>query len=54
MEQKLLLLSNGHGEDTHNCQIIKAFTKISPDTSISAMPIVGVGNSYKNLSIPVM
>ena len=52
--KNILFLSNGHGEDTHNCQIIKAFTKISPDTSISAMPIVGVGNSYKNLSIPIL
>ncbi|MCL2923828.1 MAG: lipid-A-disaccharide synthase-related protein [Trichodesmium sp. MAG_R04] len=52
--KNILFLSNGHGEDTHNCQIIKALTKISPDTSISAMPIVGIGNSYKNLNIPIL
>lgn len=52
--KNILFLSNGHGEDTHNCQIIKAFTKISSDTNISAMPIVGSGNSYKNLSIPII
>ncbi|MDJ0555028.1 MAG: lipid-A-disaccharide synthase-related protein [Microcoleaceae cyanobacterium MO_207.B10] len=49
--KNILFLSNGHGEDTHNCQIIKAFTKISPDTKLSAMPIVGAGNSYQNLGI---
>lgn len=52
--KNILFLSNGHGEDTHNCQIIKAFTKISPDINISAMPIVGVGNNYKNLNIPII
>ncbi|MCL2932960.1 MAG: lipid-A-disaccharide synthase-related protein [Trichodesmium sp. MAG_R03] len=52
--KNILFLSNGHGEDTHNCQIIKAFTNISPDTNISAMPVVGVGNSYKNLNIPII
>ena len=52
--KNILFLSNGHGEDTHNCQIIKAFTKISSDTNISAMPIVGAGNSYKNLNIPII
>ncbi|MDE5114225.1 MAG: lipid-A-disaccharide synthase-related protein, partial [Trichodesmium sp. St15_bin1_1] len=52
--KNILFLSNGHGEDTHNCQIIKAFTKICPDINISAMPIVGVGNNYKNLNIPII
>ena len=52
--KNILFLSNGHGEDTHNCQIIKAFTKISSDTTISAMPIVGAGNNYKNLGIPII
>ncbi|NES75404.1 MULTISPECIES: lipid-A-disaccharide synthase-related protein [Okeania] len=52
--KNILFLSNGHGEDTHNCQIIKAFTKICSDTTISAMPIVGAGNSYKNLGIPII
>ena len=52
--KNILFLSNGHGEDAHNCQIIKAFTKISPDTNISALPIVGVGNSYENLNIPII
>ncbi|MEB3343129.1 lipid-A-disaccharide synthase-related protein [Okeania sp.] len=52
--KNILFLSNGHGEDTHNCQIIKALTKISPDINISAMPIVGSGNSYKSLNIPII
>ncbi|NEP86750.1 MAG: hypothetical protein F6K18_07845 [Okeania sp. SIO2C2] len=52
--KNILFLSNGHGEDTHNCQIIKAFTKICSDTTISAMPIVGAGNNYKNLGIPII
>ena len=52
--QNILFLSNGHGEDTHSCQIIKAFTKICPDAQLSAMPIVGAGNSYKNLGIPII
>lgn len=52
--KNILFLSNGHGEDTHNCQIIKAFTKICPDVKLSAMPIVGAGNSYKSLGIPII
>ncbi|NET14385.1 MAG: hypothetical protein F6K08_16925 [Okeania sp. SIO1H6] len=52
--KNILFLSNGHGEDTHNCQIIKAFTKISSNTNISAMPIVGSGSNYKKLNIPII
>ncbi len=52
--KKILFLSNGHGEDTHNYQIIQALRKICSDINISAMPIVGAGNSYKNLGIPII
>ncbi|MGB3513926.1 MAG: lipid-A-disaccharide synthase-related protein [Microcoleaceae cyanobacterium] len=52
--KNILFLSNGHGEDTHNCQIIQAFSKICPEAKLSAMPIVGAGNNYKNLGIPII
>jgi len=39
----VLLLSNGHGEDAINCQILKALRASGADVDVSAMSVVGDG-----------
>ncbi len=45
-EQKLLFLSNGHGEDTIACRVIGSLYEINPDISYEVMPIVGEGTVF--------
>jgi uncharacterized protein (TIGR03492 family) len=52
--QKVLFISNGHGEDLHGIQIIKALQQQQPQLEIGAMPIVGQGNAYRNLGINII
>ncbi len=52
--QKVLFISNGHGEDLHAIQIIKALRHQQPRLKIGAMPIVGQGNAYRNLEIEII
>jgi uncharacterized protein (TIGR03492 family) len=52
--QKVLFLSNGHGEDLHGIQIVKALRHQQPQLEIGAMPIVGQGNAYRNLGIKII
>ena len=49
---KLLVLSNGHGEDRVAIRIIE---RLQQDSAIelAALPIVGQGYAYKNLNIPL-
>ncbi len=49
---KILILSNGHGEDLSGSLIAKQFVKIG--YSVSAMPIVGKGNHYKKEKIKIV
>ena len=49
---KILILSNGHGEDLSGSLIAKQFVKIG--YSVSAMPIVGKGNHYKKEKIKII
>ena len=49
---KILILSNGHGEDLSGSLIAKQFVKIG--YSVSAMPIVGKGNPYKKEKIKII
>ena len=51
---KLLVLSNGHGEDAIAIRIIERLLKDIPDLEIAALPIVGQGYAYKNLDIPLV
>ena len=39
----VLFLSNGHGEDAINSQILKALRTSGADVDVSAMPVVGDG-----------
>jgi len=50
----ILFLSNGHGEDAINCQIVHALRASSADVDVSAMPIVGDGAAYSRSTIPII
>jgi len=50
---KLLVLSNGHGEDVIAVRIIEQLQKIIKDIEISALPIVGQGYIYNKSNIPL-
>lgn len=51
---KLLVLSNGHGEDAIASSIIKQLLTISDKLEIQALPIVGTGYVYSKLGIPII
>lgn len=54
MAQRILFISNGHGEDNHSAHIIKTLQQIAPSLEIFALPIVGEGNAYRKLNIPII
>ena len=54
IHRKVLFISNGHGEDLNAVQIVKALRQQQPQLDIGAMPIVGQGNAYRNLSIDII
>ena len=50
----VLFLSNGHGEDAINCQIVKALRASGADVDVAAMPIVGDGAAYARSGVPII
>ncbi len=50
---KLLVLSNGHGEDQIAIRIIERLQQDIPELELTALPIVGQGYAYINLQIPL-
>jgi uncharacterized protein (TIGR03492 family) len=50
---KLLSLSNGHGEDVIAAKILQELQQQCPTVEIVALPIVGKGQAYRDLSIPI-
>lgn len=50
---KLLVLSNGHGEDLIATRIIERLLQNIAELDITALPIVGQGYAYQNLNIPL-
>lgn len=50
----VLFLSNGHGEDAINCQILQALIASGADVDVSAMPIVGDGAAYARSGVPII
>ncbi len=54
MAQKLLYISNGHGEDNHSSHIIRTLRAIRPELDIAALPIVGYGNDYQKIGVPII
>jgi uncharacterized protein (TIGR03492 family) len=54
MAKRVLFISNGHGEDNHSSYIIRRLRELAPDVEVAAMPIVGNGNAYRNLQVPIL
>lgn len=54
MPQSLLYISNGHGEDNHSSHIIRTLKAIRPELKIAALPIVGEGNAYRKIDVPIV
>jgi uncharacterized protein (TIGR03492 family) len=52
--QSLLVLSNGHGEDIIAVRILQELQQQANPPEIVALPIVGEGNAYKKLDIPLI
>jgi uncharacterized protein (TIGR03492 family) len=52
--QKVLLISNGHGEDNHTAHVARTLKKLKPHLELAAMPIVGEGYAYRKLNIPII
>ena len=50
---KLLVLSNGHGEDIIAIRIIERLQQDISKLELAALPIVGQGYAYKNINIPL-
>ncbi|WP_019508024.1 lipid-A-disaccharide synthase-related protein [Pleurocapsa sp. PCC 7319] len=50
---KLLVLSNGHGEDEIAVRIIEQLQIVTHKLEIVALPIVGQGYAYSKLNIPI-
>jgi uncharacterized protein (TIGR03492 family) len=54
MGKRVLFLSNGHGEDLNASLILKALGHLSTDVEVAAMPIVGNGQAYRRLGVPII
>jgi uncharacterized protein (TIGR03492 family) len=52
--KRILFLSNGHGEDLNACEILKQLKSRYPSAEIAALPMVGEGNAYRNLGVPII
>jgi len=46
MPDRLLVLSNGHGEDLIGLRVIEALQRIRPDLRVAVLPLVGEGHGY--------
>ncbi|BFM38928.1 lipid-A-disaccharide synthase-related protein [Synechocystis sp. LKSZ1] len=51
---KLLVLSNGHGEDVIAVKVIEALQSLSPHSLIQALPLVGTGHTYQSKDISLI
>jgi uncharacterized protein (TIGR03492 family) len=50
---KLLCISNGHGEDAIALPVLQELRKLAKSAEIVALPIVGVGNAYRNYDFSI-
>jgi uncharacterized protein (TIGR03492 family) len=53
MSKRVLFLSNGHGEDLNASLILQVLIERNPDLTVAALPLVGEGNAYRRLGIPI-
>ncbi|WP_430639781.1 lipid-A-disaccharide synthase-related protein [Crocosphaera watsonii WH 8501] len=54
MKKEILFMSNGHGEDLNASLILQELPKIAPNINITGMPLVGEGNTYRSLNLPLI
>ena len=54
MDRKLLVLSNGHGEDIIAVRILEQLQGNYHTVKLAALPIVGEGHAYRQLAIPLI
>lgn len=52
--KQILFISNGHGEDNHSSYVIETLLQLYPSLEVAAMPIVGEGNAYRRLGVPII
>ena len=48
---KILIISNGYGEDHIACNLLKSFKKKIPNAQFSVLPLVGEGKAYAAIQI---
>ena len=51
---KLLVISNGHGEDSIAVKIIRQLKQLLPDLKIAGLPMVGKGFAYAQENIDIV
>ncbi len=51
VRRRVLFISNGHGEDLSGAAVAQALQRLAPEIELSALPIVGAGNSYRRAGI---
>ena len=49
MAGRLLVLSNGHGEDLIALRVLQALLRRHPELEIAVLPLVGEGHAYAAL-----
>lgn len=54
MTKRLLFISNGHGEDLNASLVLQAVMTKDPTVEVAALPIVGEGNAYRRLGVPLL
>lgn len=51
---RVLIVSNGHGEDSLGVLFAKALERVWPGSRVEAFPVVGEGDGYRRAGIPVV
>lgn len=54
MPKRILLISNGHGEDIIGAALLKDLLARANDVAVKVLPIVGEGNAYKHLPVEIL
>ena len=54
MIDRLLCISNGHGEDTIAVRILLELRSRQPDLALAALPLVGEGTAFQKQQIPLI
>jgi uncharacterized protein (TIGR03492 family) len=49
---KILIVSNGHGEDLIAAHIARQLWQLAPENEYVVLPLVGEGHAYRNLGLP--